>query len=291
MQPRPFEYHAPETVAEAVDLLSRYGGEAKVLAGGQSLVTLMKLRIASPAHVIDLGRIEGLDYIRKEGQFVALGAMTRMADVETSDVTRSYSAILSECASQIADPLVRNRGTVGGNVCHADPANDLPAAMVATRAKMVAAGRGGRREIDSTEFFLDMFTTALRADEILVELRVPTRPRTGGAYVKLERQPGDFGIVGAAATMELGEDGTCSSCGVGLSGAGPVVLRAKRAEEALVGKRPGKEGIEVAAGLAEEESSPVGDLRGSEAYKRKMVIVLTRRALLLAWKRAKGGKA
>jgi len=288
MNPRSFEYHAPSSVKEAVALLKAYGSEAKILAGGQSLIPLMKLRIASPAHVIDLNRIKDLAYVRREDGHFAIGAMARMAELEESEALKKWCAIVPECAAQIADPLVRNLGTIGGNVSHADPANDMPAVMVATGAALVAAGPKGTRSIPAAEFFLDTFTTALKEDELLVEVRIPVGRYADGAYAKLERQAGDFGIIGVAASLRLSADGGCSGCGIGLAGAGPKVVKARKAEEAIVGTRVDAESMERASALAEEESSPISDLRGTEEYKREMVKVMTRRALAQAMKRARG---
>ena len=287
MNPRSFEYHAPTSVKEAVALLKKYEGDAKLLAGGQSLIPLMKLRVAAPAHLIDINRIGSLEYVRREDGHFAIGSLTRMADIEESEALRKACVILPECAAQIADPLVRNLGTVGGNVSHADPANDMPAVMVAAGAEMMAVGPRGQRIIPAREFFLDTFTTALREDELLTEIRVPVARYTDGAYLKLERQAGDFGIVGAAVVVRLSADGECAACGIGLAGAGPAVVEAKRAEATVVGSRLDGQAIERACALAAEESSPIGDLRGTERYKREMVKVMTRRSMTLALKRAR----
>ncbi|MDA4124711.1 MAG: xanthine dehydrogenase family protein subunit M [Thaumarchaeota archaeon] len=285
--PRPFEYHAPKTVREAVALLKQHRGEAKVLAGGQSLIPLMKLRILSPAHLVSLNGVKGLEYIRKEKGAVSIGALTRMADIESSELLRKECPILTECAAQIADPLVRNLGTIGGNVSHADPTNDMPAVMVAWGADMVVVGPRGRRKVPASDFFRDTFTTAMAEDEILTELSLPLVRRMGGAYLKLERQAGDYGIVGVAAGLWIGDDGRCVGCGIGLTGVGPTAIKARRAEEALVGTKAGRVAIEEAAKRAAEDSKPTSDLRGSEEYKRDMVRVFAKRALSLALKRAR----
>ena len=213
MNPRSFDYHAPTSVKEAVALLEEHRGDAKLLAGGQSLIPLMKLRIASPAHLIDLGGVGGLEYVKREGGQIAIGAMTRMAEIEGSELLKKSCTILSECASQIADPLVRNMATIGGNISHADPANDIPAVMLATNAELVATGPKGRRAIPASEFFVDTFTTALAEDEVLTEIRIPVSRFTGGAYAKLERQTGDFAIVAVAANLHLSAEGRCKECG------------------------------------------------------------------------------
>lgn len=286
MNPRPFDYHSPRTVDEALALADRYGPDGKFLAGGQSLIPLMKLRIASPAHVIDLGRITALSYIRAEEDSLAMGSMTRLQEVSNSGLVAEECPALAQCAVQIADPLVRNMSTIGGNVSHADPGNDMPAVMVAAGAQMVATSSRGRRSIPASEFFLDTFTTALRQGELLTELRIPAGKARLSSYVKLERQAGDFGIVGVAAVLELGPDGKCSSCGIALTGVGPKVMKAKRAGDSVVGKKLDDETLEKASQAAAEETEPVGDLRGSAEYKRKMAQVMTIRALRAAAKEA-----
>lgn len=287
LNPRPFEYHAPSSIREAVALLGEHRGDAKVIAGGQSLIPLMKLRLASPAHLIDLNRIHGLDYVRREHGRFAIGPLTRMADIEESEALRKWCTIIPECAAQIADPLVRNLGTIGGNVSHADPANDMPAVMVATGAEMVVAGPKGRRSVPASQFFLDTFTTALREDELLAEIRIPVARYMDGAYAKLERQAGDFGIVGVAASIRLSGEGLCKECGIGLTGAGPTVIKAKEAESVVVGTRLDGEVIGRASALASEESRPISDLRGTEQYKREMVKVMAKRAVSQALNRAR----
>jgi len=285
LYPRPFEYHSPKTVEEAASLAERYGQDAKLLAGGQSLIPLLKLRLVSPAHVIDLARVEGLSYVRREGDELAIGAMTRMAEIASSEVVRSDSPILRQCALVVADPEVRNMGTIGGNVSHADPTNDMPAVMVASGATLVAVSTKGRRTVPASKFFLDAFTTALEEGEILGEVRIPLRQGRSGAYVKLERQAGDFGIAGVAVVLDMKPDGTCSSCGIGLTAVGPTVIEATKAEKILQETRLQKEKVEEAARAAAEETRPVSDLRGSTDYKREMVRVLTARAIGMASKR------
>ena len=197
----------------------------------------MKLRIASPSHLIDLHRIPGLDYVKKVDGRIVLGALTRMSAIEESVLLKNDCFMLTECASQIADPLVRNMGTIGGNLAHADPANDMPAAMVATDAEFLVTGPKGVRAIAAPEFFLDTFTTALAEDEILTEIRMSVSPSDGGAYVKLERQAGDLTAVGVAVRLRFSEGGQCEACGIGLTAVGPRVIKARRAEEALLGSK------------------------------------------------------
>ncbi|TLX98637.1 MAG: xanthine dehydrogenase family protein subunit M [Thaumarchaeota archaeon] len=285
MNPKPFEYHAPKSVAEASSLAEKYGTDAKFLAGGQSLIPLMKLRLLSPSHLIDLGRIPGLSYIRDEGHDLAIGALVRMGEIARSDLVRRHCPILSQCAHQIADPLVRNMGTIGGNLSHADPTNDMPAVMVAAGASIVAASGGGSRVIPAGDFFVDTFTTALKGTEVLVEVKVPIGPTRRGAYLKLERQAGDFGIVGVAAVLEMSSDGRCAAAGIALTGVGPTVVKAARAGEILKGAKPDKNVIDRASRAAAEEAQPSGDLRGSAEYKRAMVETMTARAIQAAVRR------
>jgi len=279
MNPKSFEYHAPKSVAEASSLAEEYGMDAKFLAGGQSLIPLMKLRLLSPSHLIDLGRIPGLSYIRDEGNHLAIGAMERIAEIARSDLVRRQCPILSECAHQIADPLVRNMGTIGGNLSHADPTNDMPAVMVAAGASIVAASGRGSRVIPARDFFVDTFTTALKETEILVEVKVPIGPTRRGVYLKLERQAGDFGIVGVAAVLEVSSDGRCVAAGIALTGVGPTVVKAARAEEILKEAKLDKNVIDRASRAAAEEAQPTSDLRGSAEYKRAMVEIMTTKAI------------
>jgi aerobic carbon-monoxide dehydrogenase medium subunit len=289
MIPPPFDYHAPATLADAVALLGRYGDEAKVLSGGQSLLPLLKLRLSYATHLIDIGRIPDLEYIREEGGWLRIGGRTREAALEASELIREKYPILHDTARVIADPLVRNLATVGGNLAHADPANDHPATMLALGAEVVATGAGGERTIPIREFFTDLLTTALTHDEIVTEVRVPTPPaRSGGAYVKLERKVGDFATAAAAAQVTLAADGTVAKAGIGLTNAGPVPIEATAAEAYLTGKKPDAATLAETARLAAEATDPSVDRRGSVEYKREMARVLTRRALERAIARAAG---
>ena len=290
MIPAAFEYEAPTELAQAIDRLAKFGGEAKVLAGGQSLIPLMKFRLAQPARIIDLNRIAGLAYVRDNGD-LRIGALTRETDLEESAVIRERYAIIADTAAVIADPIVRNLATVGGNVAHADPANDHPATLLALRASVVARGKGGERVISIDDFFVDTFTTSLAPDEIVTEIRIPrAQTQSGGAYIKLERKVGDFAIVGVAAHLQLDEKGNVATAGIGLTNVGPTAIRARGAEDALRGRAPDDKAIAAAAEAAAAESQPVADLRGPAEYKRDVVRVLTTRALRRAVARAKGGK-
>jgi len=287
MIPAKFEYFSPATLPEALSLLQTYGEEAKVLSGGQSLIPLMKLRLASPAYVIDINRIPGLDFIEERDGHLRIGALTREAALEDSQLLRTKYPIVVETSAVIADPLVRNLATLGGNLAHADPANDHPATMLALAAEVLAVGPDRGRTMPITEFFSGYFTTALHPNEILTVIRLPIPPaRSGGAYVKLERKVGDFAIVGVAAHVTLDATGVCTRAGIGLTNVGPVPLKAQQAEEFLHGKRLDLETIKQAALLAAEVADPEADLRGSVEYKRDLVRVLTTRALRRAVQRA-----
>src|SRR5690349_1279021 len=239
MIPAAFDYHAPTTLPEAIELLKRYGDGAKVLSGGQSLLPLLKLRLGQATHLVDIGRIPGLEYIKEEGGFLKIGAATRETALERADLVRTKYPILLDTAIVIGDPLVRNRATVGGNLAHGDPANDHPATMLALGAQVVARGPKGERTIAIDQFFTGLFGTALAPDEILTEIRIPTPPpRSGGAYVKLERKVGDFATAGAAVQVTLGKQGEVERAGIGLTSAGPKPIKALQAEQYLRGKTP-----------------------------------------------------
>ena len=288
MIPAPFDYHAPQTLEEALTLLQSHPDDAKVLSGGQSLLPLLKLRLGAAGHLVDIGRIAGLDYIREEDGHLKIGGRTRESALEHSDLIQSKYPLLAETAAVIADPLVRNLATVGGNLAHGDPANDHPATMLALRAEVVATGPNGTRTIPIDQFFLGLFTTALAADEILTEIRVPVPPaRSGGSYVKLERKVGDFATAASAVQLTLGAGGEVASVGIALTNAGPTPLRATDAEQYLTGKQPSDDVIAEAARRASAIATPNADRRGAIEYKRQMARVLTGRALKRAIEWAK----
>lgn len=289
MIPGAFEYHTPSTIGEATALLARLGDDAKVLSGGQSLIPMMKLRLAQPKHLVDINGLPGLAYVREDGGALRIGGLTREADLEESDVVQRRYPLLADTCRAIADPLVRNLATVGGNLAHGDPANDHPAAMLALGAEVVARGPAGERRIPITSFFTGPFETALRAGEILVEIRVPVPPaRSGGAYLKLERKVGDFATAAVAAQLTLRADGACEQAGIGLTNVGLTPIKADKAEAALRGKRLDDKTIAEGAQLAAAAAQPSEDLRGSVEYKRDLVRVLTTRALRRALERAEG---
>ncbi|HEX9637465.1 MAG TPA: xanthine dehydrogenase family protein subunit M [Acidobacteriota bacterium] len=290
MIPAPFDYHAPKTLPEAIQLLAKHGSSAKVLSGGQSLLPLLKLRLGQVDHLIDIGKIPNLEYIKEEGGVLKLGGRTRESALERSELIQSKYPILAETTQVIADPLVRNLATIGGNLAHGDPANDHPATMIALGAEIVATGPKGTRTIPAAEFFTGLFTTALAADEILTEIRIPKPPpNSGGAYVKLERKVGDFATAAAAVQITLAQDGTIERAGIALTNAGQVPIEAKEAQNYLKGKKPDAAAIAEAAKLAGKAAEPEADRRGSVEYKREMARVLTARALKKACERA-GGK-
>ena len=289
MIPPAFEYARPATISDAIALLEKHGDDAKVLSGGQSLIPMMKLRLARPAWLIDINSIPGLAGIHEEGGYLKIGGLTREADIEASDLIRSKYPIIHDTARVIADPLVRNLATVGGNLAHGDPANDHPATMLALGAEVAAIGPGSVRVIPIDSFFVSIFTTALEPAEILTEIRIPIPPPgSGGAYFKLERKVGDFATAGVAAQITLDSNGTCQRVGIGLTNVGPTPIRARKAEESLRGKKLDNAAIGQAARLAAEESQPSSDLRGPEEYKRGLVKELTRRALMRVLERARG---
>jgi carbon-monoxide dehydrogenase medium subunit len=289
MIPAPFEYHRPASLDVALALLARLGDDAKVLAGGQSLIPLMKLRLAGPRHVVDINRVPGLDAIAERDGVLLIGALVRESDLEVSDVVRRRYPILADTCKVIADPIVRNLATVGGNLAHGDPANDHPATMLALGAEVVARGPRGERRIPVAELFTGPLSTALASGEILTEIRVPAPPpRSGGAYLKLERKVGDFATAGVAVQVTLDGAGACAAVGIGLTNVGATPIKARRAEARLLGHRPDEAAIRDTARLAAEESDPSEDLRGSVEYKRDMVRVLTTRALRRALDRATG---
>jgi carbon-monoxide dehydrogenase medium subunit len=291
MIPAAFEYHAPGSIAETAALLARLGDEAKVLSGGQSLIPMMKLRLASPRHLVDINGIPGLGYIGEADGFLRIGALTREAELEESDLIRTRYPLLRDTCTVIADPLVRNLATVGGNLAHGDPANDHPATMLALGADVIVMGVRGERQIPIASFFTGPFATALALDEILVEIRIPLPPaRSGGAYVKLERKVGDFATAAVAVQLALGTRGTCEQIGIGLTNVGLTPIKAHQAEAAMQGRPPDEDAIRQAATLAAEASEPAADLRGSVEYKKDLVRVLTARALRRALARAAGGR-
>ncbi len=287
MIPPSFEYLRPSTIPEAVALLQQHGDAAKILSGGQSLIPMMKFRLARPGVLIDINRIPGLSYLKEEGGFLKIGGLTREAELEASQLVRAKYPLLMDTAAVIADPQVRNMATVGGNLAHGDPANDHPATMIAFGAEIVATGAKGERVIPVEDFFKSVFETELVADEILTEIRIPVPPpRSGGAYFKLERKVGDFATAAVAVQLTLDGGGAIQKIGVGLTNVGPTPIKARKAEDFLRGKKPDAAAVTQAAQLASDEAEPSSDLRGPAEYKKSLVKELTMRALSRALERA-----
>jgi aerobic carbon-monoxide dehydrogenase medium subunit len=282
MYPSRFDYLVPETIDDAVAMLAERPEEAKVLAGGQSLIPLMKLRFASPEVLVDVNRIEALRGIEQKSGYLRIGALVRHKQCERADTLRGRYGVLGSAAPQISDPIVRNLGTVCGSVAHADPQGDWGSALLAANARVVAQGPNGTREIPLTELFVGPFMTTLEPTELVTEVRVPDPgPRAGGSYLKLERKVGDFATAAVGVQVELA-NGTIGRAGIALTGVGPTNLRAERAEQALAGAEPTKEAFAEAARLAAEEAQPIADHRGSVEYKRNVVRVFVERGLAAA---------
>jgi carbon-monoxide dehydrogenase medium subunit len=291
MFPASFDYERPASLEEALGLLAAHGDEAKVMAGGQSLIPLLKLRLAAPGVLVDIGRVPGLAAVDVQGGALTIGARTRHVDIERSAALRSRFPILTEAAPQISDPLIRNAGTVGGSICHADPSGDWGAVMLALNAEFVVRSTRGERRIPATSFFDGPFTTILEPDEILTEIHVPAPgERSGGAYLKLERKIGDFATAAVAVQVEMA-NGHIGRAGIGLTSVGPTNLKATRAEEALAGAEPNDAVIDEAARLAAAACDPRSDVRGSADYKRDVVRVFVKRGLKSAIARARGEAA
>ena len=285
--PAAFDYHVAKSVDEAIALMQQYGDDAKFLAGGHSLLPTMKLRLAQPAHLIDLGRIQGLSYIREEDGAVAVGAMTTYVTIGNSDVIRQNFPILPEAISSIGDQQVRNRGTIGGSVAHSDPAADLPGVVLALKADILVQGANGIRTIKADDFFQDLFQTALEPGEVITEIRF-ARPaaRTGSAYEKLPNKASHYAVVGCAAVVTLDTDGTCTSASVVITGASVKPTRASAVEAALVGKKLDAATIAAATSNAADGMELVGDIHGSKEYRAQMAGVMAKRAIARAAERA-----
>ena len=291
MIPASFEYHSPTSLEEAIGLLGQHGDEAKILSGGQSLIPAMRFRLAQPGILIDINGIPNLEYLREEGEHLLIGGLTRESAIEGSPLVQDNFPLLADTARVIADPLVRNMATIGGNLVHADPANDHPATMLAYGAEIVAHGPNGARTIAIDAFFVGLFETALTADEILTEIRIPT-PSTGsgGAYLKIERKVGDYAISAVAVQLQMGGD-TVSSARIGLTNVSPTPVRATEAEQSIIGSVGSADALEAAGKAAAGACDPSADLRGSVEYKRDLTRVVTKRAIAKAIDRAKGRQA
>ena len=287
MKPAPFEYFAPETLAEALDLLQQRAGDARVLAGGQSLVPLLNFRLARPAALVDINGLDHLAYIHRDDGNIAIGAGTRQRQVLASDEVSGMCPLLSEAASYIGHPAIRNRGTVGGSIAHADPAAELPVVATALDAELVVQSSRGERTLKSDEFFVTFLTTAIEPDEMLVEVRFPSLgPRTGWSFQEVSRRYGDLAVVAVAATVVLDERDRCQRVRVALGGVGRTPVRARAVEQALTNAEPTQAGLAEAAQLVKGEIEPAMDIHASAEYRGDVAAVLVRRALQRAVERA-----
>jgi aerobic carbon-monoxide dehydrogenase medium subunit len=291
MIPAEFDYHAPRSLDEAIALLGNNPGNAKLLAGGQSLIPAMRFRLATPEVLIDITNISQLEYLREQNGYLAIGALTRETTLEESPLIRERYPLLYDTAKVVADPLVRQRATVGGNLAHADPANDHPATMLAYAAQVVARGPKGERVIAIDDFFTGLFENSLLPGEILTEIRIPSpKPGSSGAYVKIERKVGDYATTAVAVQLEAAGD-VCTAIRIGLTNVNPVPMRALEAEQSLVGQPLSAARLEAAGQLAAAACDPSSDLRGSAEYKRDVTRVVVKRAILLAHSRLKGARS
>jgi carbon-monoxide dehydrogenase medium subunit len=282
MIPAGFEYFAPFSVKEAIELLSNYRDDVKILAGGQSLVPLMKLRLAKPKYVIDLNRIGDLSYIREAGGVIHIGALATHSEIERSEVVQRDCRLLAQTAATIADIQVRNRGTLGGSLAHADPAGDMPAAILALDAEMKASGPSGERWIKAEDFFVGFLTSALEADEILTEIKLPVTRGEKSAYLKAAQRASGFAVVGVAVRLRLGANGNCEDIAVGVTGVTDKAYRAKNVEQALKGARLEDDPIERAANRVLDGIDPLEDINGSKDYRAHLARVYTARAIKAA---------
>jgi aerobic carbon-monoxide dehydrogenase medium subunit len=291
MFPAAFDYAAPTTLGEALALLKQRGDDAKIMAGGQSLIPLLKLRFAQPGLVVDIGRLPSMAGIGRQNGHLSIGALARHVDVERNPDLPKLCPILVEAVHWISDPLVRNRGTVAGSVCHADPSGDWGSVMLALGASLVARSASGERVIPVDGFFQGPFTTALRADEIVTEIRIPLAAGpAGGAYQKLERKVGDFATVAVSVYVEL-KGGVVAKAGIGLTAVGPTNIKATAAEKSLIGQKLTDKAIAEAGRLAAAAAEPKDDIRGTAAYKKDVVRVFVQRGLKTALARAQEVKA
>ncbi len=281
MIPARFDYVAPDSVEEALSVLADRGDDAKIIAGGQSLLPVLRMRLNAPELVVDLGRIDSLRGIRDEGDAIVIGAMTTHHEVRTSELVREHAGVIAAATDQLADAQIRHRGTFGGALAHADPAGDLGAPTLSLDAEFVIAGSGGTRTVPAAEFFVDFFETAIGEDEILTEIRVPKHTGCGSCYEKFVRVAHQWPIVAAAATVRV-EGGSIAEARVGLTNMGSTPIRASAVEEALAGAEATEDGVRAAAERAAEGTDPPSDLNGDSDYRRHLATVLTRRAVLAA---------
>jgi carbon-monoxide dehydrogenase medium subunit len=288
MKPAPFDYYAPDSIEQALDLMSQYAGDAKILAGGQSLVPAMNFRIVQPSVLIDLNHAAELGYVREDENVLRIGTMTRERELEFNPLISRWAPLLVEAAPHIAHPQIRNRGTIGGSIVNADPAAELPVLMVALRARLKAKSVSGERWIDAQDFFLGMFTTALEPEEILVEIELPASPpRTGWSFMEVAPRAGDYALMGIAVLVTLDQNGTCEHAKLVYLNAGDGPVEAKEAEKLLIGELLSDRLIESTASKASEtEINPFGNIHTSPEFQRHLANVLTKKALKQAAQRA-----
>jgi len=287
MIPGQFDYVRPGNLEETLQILKDREGEAKLLSGGYSLIPLIKLRLAQPGLLVDLRDVAGLDGIHETDDYLSIGARATHRQIHEAQIVRETYLLMGDVTANIGDPQVRNWGTIGGSVAHADPASDWPAVLIAERATIVCRGQSGERTIAARDFFIDTFQTAIEPTEVLTEIRIPHRDRgTGGAYEKLERKVGDFATVGVAAVLRLDASGQIEQAGIGLTGVAETPFPATDAEAILTGAKPSDDGFRQAGAAAGAQSRPAGDVRGPVEYKRAMAAELTLRALRRATERA-----
>lgn len=278
-----FDYYAPTSVADALTLLDQHGDDAKLLAGGHSLIPLMKTRLAEPAVLIDLGKISTLSYINEQDGGLAIGAMTTYSEIAGSELVQSNAPVLAEASGQVADNQIRNRGTIGGSLSHSDPAGDLPAVALALGAQLTTSSSGAHRTISADDFFVDLLTTALEPNEILSEIVIPALPAgTGTAYAKFANKASHYAVVGVAAVVTVGSDGTCQSARIGITGAGPKATRATGTESALVGSNLDDSAVRAAASHAGDGIDFNEDVHASGEYRAHLISVYAARAIRAA---------
>ncbi len=288
MIPANFNYHKVTSVSEAIALSQELGEEAKYMSGGHSLLPMMKLRFATPEHIIDISKIDGLSYIKEDGDMLKIGAMTTQTTMEHNALLKENYPIMGDAIWLTADPSVRNVGTLGGNIAHGDAANDQPALMLAMRATVIAEGASGTKSIPIDEFFHGFYMTALEPSDVLTEIQIPkAKKNSGGAYHKVERKVGDYATAGVAVHIELDDNGVCQEIGIGLTNVSAVPMRLERGEEILRGQKVTDDLIAQVGLVASEDCEPESDLRGSEAYKRSIVNTITKRMLNKALERAR----
>ena len=287
MKPAPFEYFRPKSLDEALSLLAEHGGDAKPLAGGQSLIPAMNFRLATPSVLVDLNVLDELSYVKDGPGDVRIGGMTRQRAVERSAVISERVPLIAQTMPNIAHPAIRNRGTIGGSLAHADPAAELPAVMLALNASLMVSSTSGAREVPAEEFFVGLFSTAILPGELLTEIRIPAaRKHAGFAFQEISRRHGDFALVGVAAAVQLDESGRCAEARLALLSVGDRPMLASQAARALVGQPPSAEAIGAAAAAASREIDPPSDIHASARYRRQLASVLTRRVLERAFERA-----